>query len=490
MASILAKLIAKCVCLLIGCVMSVCVKRASARFLSDIHGGITAFTIMVFLLMVLAVGMAVDFMRHETSRAELQNAVDRGILAAAALNQSLDSETTVRAYLKSSNFIPDAYNLSVVPTTTPDGFTKLTATASYDLPTSFLKLAGINTLSVQAKGAAIEGVSNIELSLVLDVSTSMSYETTGGTTDSRLSVMKSSAKSFVNQILAANTVGSTTISLVPFAGQVNPGSVAFNHFRNSVVHSYSNCIEFEAGDYNSVAAPGYHSRLQSQYFQFSIPWNQKNGVTYPEIGWGWCPGGNEEEIIYHSDNASTLTTAIDNLNTHEATGTQNGMKWGAMLLDPSSNILTSKLVTAGKVSTQHSNLPVAHGTAKTKKFLVIMSDGNTTQQIKVRGNRYNSASERDFFANNLSNNQGADFQFNTTTTANARAQFLATCQAAKDAGIIVFTIGFDIAVGSDAHADMSACASSLSHFHDVDGLQLSTAFDKIVQTIEKLKLVG
>ena len=64
------------------------------------------------------------------------------------------------------------------------------------------------------------------------------------------------------------------------------------------------------------------------------------------------------------------------------------------------------------------------------------------------------------------------------------------CTQAKNAGIVVFTIGFDISEGSDAHTDMSTRASSPSHFHDVDGLELTTAFDKIVQTIVKLKLVG
>ena len=470
--------------------MGVCVKRAGARFFRDIEGGITAFTLLVFLLMVLAVGMAVDFMRHETSRAELQNAVDRGVLAAAAMTQTMGGEETVRAYIKSTNFVPEGYELSVVPGTTDDGFSKLTATASYDLRTYFLKLAGINTLPVIAKGAAIEGISAIELSLVLDVSTSMSYETTGGTANSRLSVMKTSAKSFVDQVLGNSVAGATTISLVPFAGQVNPGATAFSHFRSNVVHGHSYCVEFGDADYTTLAAPGMHSLAQDQHFNFSLPWNQKNGVTYPEIGWGWCPAGNEEEIIYHSSNADTLKTAIDNLNTHEATGTQYGVKWGAMLLDPSSNALTGKLVTANEVDATYAGLPVAHGTANTKKFLVIMSDGNTTGQYRLNADKYDTAAERDHWTSNSSTNQGADFNFGYLDRAEARARVLEQCQAAKDAGIVVFTIGFDISEGSDAHTDMSACATSPSHFHDVDGLELATAFDKIVQTIQKLKLIG
>ena len=119
-----------------------------------------------------------------------------------------------------------------------------------------------------------------------------------------------------------------------------------------------------------------------------------------------------------------------------------------------------------------------------------MSDGNTTGQYRLNADKYDTAAERAHWTSNSSTNQGADFNFGYLDRAEARARVLEQCQAAKDAGIVVFTIGFDISEGSDAHTDMSACATSPSHFHDVDGLELATAFDKIVQTIQKLKLIG
>jgi len=63
------------------------------------------------------------------------------------------------------------------------------------------------------------------------------------------------------------------------------------------------------------------------------------------------------------------------------------------------------------------------------------------------------------------------------------------CERAKAQGIIIFTIGFDVEVGSPAHTDMSQCASSSSHFFDVDGLELNDAFSAIAATIQKLKLI-
>lgn len=456
----------------------------------DVSGGITAFTAMIFSFMLLAFGMGVDFMRHETMRAELQNAVDRGVLAAAAMDQTIDAEVTVRGYIQSTNFVENGYGLSVTPSVTPEGLNAITAVANYDMDTYFLKLVGIDSIPIVADGAAVEGIDSVELSLVLDVSTSMSYETTGGTTDSRLTVMKDAAKQFVDVILGNSPNGTVTVNLVPFAGQVNPGNVVFNHLRSAKVQNYSRCIEFLDSDFLVTTLPAYRSRAQTQYFQFSIPWNQKNGVTYSEIGWGWCPHKSEEKVIYHSSNATKLKNAITNLNTHEATGTQIGMKWGVALLDPTSNVLTTKLINKNQVDSQFADLPRAYSDTTNKKFIVIMSDGNTTQQLRLKPEKYDTDAEEDFYAGNLSTCQGCDFQYNTTPTSTARTQFLSQCTQAKSAGVIIFTIGFDISTGSAAHTDMSACASSPSHFYDVDGLQLNNAFSAIASTIQKLKLIN
>ncbi|HUS53296.1 MAG TPA: hypothetical protein VMY41_04725 [Thermohalobaculum sp.] len=59
----------------------------------------------------------------------------------------------------------------------------------------------------------------------------------------------------------------------------------------------------------------------------------------------------------------------------------------------------------------------------------------------------------------------------------------------KQNGVVVFAIGFDVGVGTPAYNSMRSCASSVSHFYDVDGLDLASAFQQIATTISKLKLV-
>ncbi len=71
--------------------------------------------------------------------------------------------------------------------------------------------------------------------------------------------------------------------------------------------------------------------------------------------------------------------------------------------------------------------------------------------------------------------------------ANAKdSRTLAICEAAKDAGIVVFTIGFE--APSAGQAVLAECASSDSHYYDVKGLEISDAFASIASAIRQLRL--
>ena len=68
----------------------------------------------------------------------------------------------------------------------------------------------------------------------------------------------------------------------------------------------------------------------------------------------------------------------------------------------------------------------------------------------------------------------------------ADARLATICQAARDAGVIVFAIGFEAPQrGLDA---MQNCASSPSHYFDVQGIEITDAFNAIAQTITQLRL--
>jgi Flp pilus assembly protein TadG len=60
------------------------------------------------------------------------------------------------------------------------------------------------------------------------------------------------------------------------------------------------------------------------------------------------------------------------------------------------------------------------------------------------------------------------------------------CDAAKDAGSIVFAIGFEAPTA--AEVVLKDCASSDSHYFDVDGLEINDAFAAIATSIRQLRL--
>ena len=61
------------------------------------------------------------------------------------------------------------------------------------------------------------------------------------------------------------------------------------------------------------------------------------------------------------------------------------------------------------------------------------------------------------------------------------------CTAAKDQGVVIFSIGFE--VSSSSVAVLRDCATSPSHYFDVDGLELTSAFHTVAREISKLRLI-
>ena len=143
-------------------------KTKASRFGRDEDGSVIVFTLFILVLMLVVSGMAVDFMRFESRRSMLQGTVDRAVLAAADLDQTLDPAAVVQDYFDINGF-GDA--LVGTPAIVDDGsYRSVSATGVITLDTYFLRLIGMDTMNASATSTAIEGVGNIEVSLVLDVS--------------------------------------------------------------------------------------------------------------------------------------------------------------------------------------------------------------------------------------------------------------------------------------------------------------------------------
>jgi Flp pilus assembly protein TadG len=108
--------------------MSIGVVRS---FSQDECGGITIFVLILSVMLLVVGGMAVDYQRYELARADLQDALDRGVLAATnnktkydtSGELSLDEQAKdlIWSYFASRNYRPEGVGLTVAVNQTTGG---------------------------------------------------------------------------------------------------------------------------------------------------------------------------------------------------------------------------------------------------------------------------------------------------------------------------------------------------------------------------------
>ena len=428
------------------------------QLLADQRGNVAVITALMILPMLVLAGGATDIARYETFRAQLQDGVDRAVLASASLTQGMGVEATAAEYLKSVSFIQDVdldYDYSVALNNK-----RVTITARYDMATGFLPLIGIRTMEVVAKASAEEHLKNLEISLMLDMSGSMLDGT-----PSRISLLRPAAKNFIDAMITPEMAPYTSISIVPYAGSVNPGATAFGILGTVRQHNYSSCIEFDNNtDYAKGMVP-FNLRAQVPHF------TQNHVANPPGKEWAYCPY-EATSITYLSNNATALKARIDSIKLHDGTGTAVATNWGLLLLDPSARPFVGKMSAVGAVPGRFSNRPANFNDGETVKIIVLMTDGEISAQRRPTQYAFPRNPE----------GQNNDLQ----SQSNAAKTLLAVCDYAKSKNVIVYTIGFDL--GNSGKSDMSYCASSPGHFYDVEGLDIATAFQSIARSIQRIKL--
>ncbi|MHA3976245.1 Tad domain-containing protein [Halovulum sp. GXIMD14794] len=386
-------------------------------FRDDEEGSIIAFVVVLFLLMVVASGMAVDFMRHEAARADLQNALDRGVLAAAALSQEYveekiaadpnltnDEDTIdeqygllVKSYMASRSF-PIVPEIEVDVTQTFNG-KEIEASAEYEMKTFFLRIMGLSRMKVPAVASATQVAHDIEISLVLDISGSM-YDNTLPYVDDkndddpsndedvnwqRITILKREAKRFVNQMIDADPSpdkSKTSVSLVPYSHQVSLSPAMAAHYRtfnselNPDAHDRSYCIDFEPEDFNDTLISPTTVYDQTRHFK-----------VYTKLGktiYGCSTS--ENAILPASNDKTAIGEAIDGLTNENWTAVYQGMKWGVSMLDPGTRPVFAAMASSNQVPAEFANLPrdwSSSGSSNLIKVVVLISDGANTLQYRV-----------------------------------------------------------------------------------------------------------
>jgi Flp pilus assembly protein TadG len=170
------------------------------RLLRTGERGFTLIYVTIAMTMLLLfTGLATDAGRGYVVKARLSEAVDGAALGAARMLNSGDPETEARNIFN-ANFPPGHLGTSGTPTvnfslTTDEASGKniVTVSASTVLPTTFMKLGSIDSMTVSASGQATRRM--VDLSLILDVSSSIG---------SSWPAVRDAARAFVNSFDAAH----------------------------------------------------------------------------------------------------------------------------------------------------------------------------------------------------------------------------------------------------------------------------------------------
>ncbi len=447
-------------------------------FKDDENGSLVIFAAFMVLVIVTIGGIGVDLMRSERDRTILQHTLDRAILSAADLDQTQTPQAVVDDYFETAGLEGFLSNVTV---NQGINYKTVGAQAQSVTTTAFMKMAGVETLNATAAGVAEERIANVEISMVLDISGSMGD-------GSKMSQLRAAATSFVNTVLSPENEDLVSISLVPYSQHVNAGPKIYNELSTNHRHNYSHCIEMSDSSYSDTELDLGVTYDQMQHFQ----WNYYGSNTLTDT---ICPRYSYETITPFSQDANALNAQIAQLQPRAGTQIFMGMKWAAAMLDPAFNPVVNALVTSNDIDDAFDNRPAAFDDVQTLKTVVLMTDGKNSSTSRIKSWAYDSTSDYYHWSRynlwyylyrNVRSSSRSYYYWYKYDAAQGDALLDNICDASKDAGIVIWSIGFEV---DDHGADvMENCASSPSHFFRVEGIEISEAFDAIARQINQLRL--
>lgn len=437
-----------------------------AQFRSADGGSVAVIFALMFVALGLFVGAAVDLGRWLQARHQTIAAMDAAVLAGGRVLQLDENDVTgaqaaaARYYTENTKgrtpLVEDTITFDVV-----DDNTAFAATGTAYMPTTFLKLARITRLplvdaseshfskvDLVASGGS-EGDSSIEISLMLDVTGSMS--------GSKIRDLKLAAEDLVNiVIMDSSRAKPVRVALVPFAEGVRLPQSALSAARGSP----ANAVTVGSGKNRTTyyRAECVVERKGSQKYTDAAPGADTYVMTmYNDNGRCGLPAA--DEVVPLTKDKALLKSRISRLVLSNTTAGHIGTAWAWYMLSPNWNTLWSS-----------ANQAAAYG-EETAKIAILMTDGEYNLQYDTNGISTGSS--------------GAGSAVNGSSTEQARA----LCTAMKGKGITVYTVGFALGRNSTAAKTLDHCATDPSKAYTPEnGEELRDTFRNIALKINQLYL--
>ncbi len=359
------------------------------KFRRDESGALIIFGLMLFVLMIMLSGLAVDLMRVENTRVKLENTLDRATLAAAAISQKLDRKSVVKDYMLKAGL---ADQLDTVTVTESMNATSVLSTGHVSVQPFFTQMMGMTSLAAGGVSRAEQAITNLEIVLVLDVSGSMS-----GT---KIANLKVAADQFVDTLMDSDPNHRVSISIVPYNAQVNIGPDLVTKFnithKNNVDANKDgltdvNCIEIPAASFGSLALSQTDPLPMMAYADIASRTSKIDGYVTnvdptnakPNYSSTFCKPSTVNVVRLPNNDRNVLKSQIDALQAGGNTSITLGMKWGATMIDPSLRTAYTDFIRQGKIPANLPARPFAYDDGQAMKIIVLMTDGEHVSHNRV-----------------------------------------------------------------------------------------------------------
>jgi Flp pilus assembly protein TadG len=516
------------------------------------------FVFLAIPLSIMVFGM-VDIGRVSLERRQLQDALDAATLIAARSTAVTNADLTT---VGNAAFLAEVASLNLGVTASNSKFVAgdnntVVGTATVSMAPIISNLWTNSNMTVTAASTVVRSVNKLEVALVLDNTGSMND--TLGSGGSKISALKTAAKSLVSTLAAAakrsSDANAVKISVVPFSMTVNIGSnyqsanwitgtqpssygadifaTSQNRFTllNNLGLNWGGCVESRPDPYDTLDTAPTSGTEATMFVPFFAPDEpDANTVVGGSSWWGpyyyssqnnWLKDAGatnssdwftRQSVVakYGSNNASSVANSAK-------TGTSYGPNAGCSVasLLRLTNLATStgvntvnakldQMVASGNTNiamglmwgwhTLSPNAPFADGAAyatpKTQKIIVLLTDGDNTNDVYSNPNASIYTGYGYIWQGRLRDSDNVPLT--TSSSGDDRQAAIdsresKTCTNAKNAGVIIYTIG--VGVSTNARAGLQACASSSDKYYDVTAsAQLTAVFNTIAGSIQNLRI--
>jgi len=263
-------------------------RRTVRRFARDRRGNIAVIFAIALVPILAFVGAAVDYSRANAARSSMQGALDSTALMlsrdlAQGTISASDIATKASAYFKALYTSTDANNVSVTvnyTASTSSTASNIKLTASGQIVTQFMKIAGFPTMDFSTKATTTWGDVKMRVALALDNTGSMASSGKMGALQNAVA----GTGGLIDQLSTlAKSPGDVYISVVPFAKVVNVG--ASNYAQNWIDWTdWQNPPTVQPANGSYQAAIPNSKFTQSQWDMVgpgsSCPFTSGNGFSY------------------------------------------------------------------------------------------------------------------------------------------------------------------------------------------------------------------